>query len=87
MATTSGRTTWAWATSRSTDRWAPRATTRNRPGSSATTSSVWVPIEPVDPTMLTVTWSPGAGAADIRSAPGPVVEGVIPPACPMFKRY
>ena len=30
------------------------ATTSNRSGSAATTSRVWVPIEPVDPAMETV---------------------------------
>ena len=54
MATSSGRSRRAWATSRSTDRWAASATNRKRSGSVSTTSIAWVPIEPVEPTRLTL---------------------------------
>ena len=54
-ATTSGRTLVAWSTSSVEVRpEAPRATTRYRSGSAATTSRVWVPMEPVDPASATV---------------------------------
>ena len=63
------------AARRSTERHAPRATTRNRSGSAPITSMAWVPIDPVDPTMLTVTgwsdrpWPPVIGVAPSRTSP------------------
>src|SRR5436309_3519438 len=43
-----------------TDRLAPRATISRAPGSAWTTSIAWVPMEPVEPTRLTVVmrWLP-----------------------------
>ena len=48
-ATTSGAWRWIWRTSRSKLLPAVRATTRKRSGNSSASSSVWVPIEPVEP--------------------------------------
>ena len=86
----SGRSRRAWATSSSTERWAPRATTSKRSGHASMTSMAWVPMDPVDPTRLTVTGRPGRPA----SGPGPVepvgsvplLAGVIPLACPKFRQ-
>ncbi len=55
MATTAGCSRRAWARSCSTDRCAPRATTSKRSGHASMTSMAWVPMDPVDPTRLTVT--------------------------------
>ncbi len=53
-ATTLGRWTSAWATSASIRvPLAPMAVSSKRSGSAASTSSVWVPIEPVDPARAT----------------------------------
>jgi len=52
--TTSGRTAAAWAATASTDPWALSEATRNRSGSVAMTSRVWVPIEPVEPSTATL---------------------------------
>ena len=75
MATTSGWNRRAWRTRSSTERHAPSATTRNRSGSALTTSNAWVPIDPVDPTTLTVTgwpdrpWPPVIGVAPSCTSP------------------
>ena len=53
-ATTGGRSSAACSARRSTDERAPRATTSYRPGSARTTSTACVPIDPVEPTRLTV---------------------------------
>ena len=55
MATTLGRTTGGLGgQQRRPTTLAPRATTSKRSGSAPTTSSVWVPIDPVDPARATV---------------------------------
>ncbi len=45
----------AWAASTSTERQVARPTARNRSGSAVITSTAWVPMDPVDPTRLTLT--------------------------------
>jgi len=57
-ATTEGWNSAAWAASRSTERAAPSASMMNRSGSARTTSSVCVPIDPVDPINETVVGTP-----------------------------
>lgn len=54
MATTLGRTRRACSASASTEDPAPSATTSKRSASDSMTSSVCVPIEPVDPAIETV---------------------------------
>ena len=51
----------------------PGRPTLNRSGSAAITSTAWVPIDPVDPTRLTLTGRPPtSGPCSVsRSAPGP----------------
>ena len=51
MATTCGRTALACSMRASTEDPAPMATISKRSGSAATTSSVWVPIDPVEPAI------------------------------------
>ncbi len=96
MATTSGRCRRAWSASGSTERWAPMATTSNRSGEPSTTSRAWVPIDPVDPTRLTVTAAPAGRAAPTRSPDrpvagggrsAPVIDPSMPLACPKIRRY
>ena len=48
-ATSFGLYRFACATTSSTDRWQAKATTRKRSGKESITSSVWRPIEPVEP--------------------------------------
>ena len=67
-ATTPGRSRRAWAASSSTERWAPMATTSNRSGQCSMTSMDWVPIDPVEPTRLTVT---GDGVGPVGRAGHP----------------
>ena len=54
MTTRVGRNSSAWATSSPAERCAARACTWKRSGSPRMTSSAWVPIEPVEPSRLTV---------------------------------
>src|SRR4051812_34695110 len=54
MATTFGRTALACSASTSTERAAPMAVTSYAPCDAATTSSVCVPMDPVDPSTATV---------------------------------
>src|SRR5580658_9093587 len=54
MTTRSGRNSAAWDSSSSVELWAARALRRKRPGALRSTSSAWVPIEPVEPNRLTV---------------------------------
>ena len=63
ITTTAGRNSAAWATSCAAERWAARACTRNRSGSPRMTSSAWVPMEPVEPSRLTVRISSARGGA------------------------
>src|ERR1019366_3082281 len=53
MTTNSGRSAAACARRASVDVCAARATTRKRSGSPSSTSTAWVPIEPVEPNRLT----------------------------------
>src|SRR5271167_567438 len=54
MTTTAGRNSPACATSSAAEVCAASACTPNRSGSLRTTSSAWVPMEPVEPIRLTV---------------------------------
>ena len=65
MATTRGCTRCAWAASSSTELPAPNATISKRSGCAATTSSVWVPMDPVEPSTATVVMS----TSSYRSTP------------------
>ena len=73
--------------------WAPMATTSNRSGSAATTSSVCVPIEPVDPAMETVVVTPrrlrgSGGRAPGRGSgghPGDAPQAAPPPRTPWVR--
>ena len=70
MATTSGRSAGPGRPSTSTERHAARATTAKAVGlGRASTSTAWVPIDPVDPTRLTVSRSSPCSGAPVASRP------------------
>src|ERR1019366_10527056 len=54
MATTSGRSARAWAPSTSTERHVASPAAVNRSGWVVITSTAWVPMDPVEPTRLTL---------------------------------
>src|SRR5581483_3886011 len=54
MTTSGGWNSAAWASSSSVERWAASAASVKRCGSARSTSSAWVPMEPVEPSRLTV---------------------------------
>ena len=67
--------------------------TRNRSGAPSMTSRAWVPMEPVDPTRLTVTGARPKRRSETPRRPlnradrGRWAEVSIPLACPKFSQY